>query len=313
MTAALPCGLDSQRSCAASEALSVAESLRRLKREAVRGVCDTGRYRCSYFDWGSGPPLVFIPGLLDDSLSFVIPAAHLSRAFRCIAYDTPIGGADKAHLDRYRHEDLVADLLSLLDHLSVKRSYLVGSSFGSTVALAALWRAPDRLPRAVLIGGFAHRPLAPAERLLAAMARYWPGPMRRLPFRAALLRQSHFPPFVGREPDCWEFLLERWGATPMAATARRALLLHQIDLRPVLGEIRQPVLLVCGDQDPLVNKKCEQELLRGLPAASRVELSNCGHAPHFSHPGLLAEVVRRFLTPEDAAQVGPTLAASATT
>ena len=36
--------------------------------------------------------------------------------------------------------------------------------------------------------------------------------------------------------------------------ARRALLLHRVDLRPLLPAIRQPVLLVCGSHDPLVGK-----------------------------------------------------------
>jgi pimeloyl-ACP methyl ester carboxylesterase len=56
-------------------------------------------------------------------------------------------------------------------------------------------------------------------------------------------------------------------------------------------------MLVCGDCDPLVAKPCEDELQRGLPNAGRVELSGCGHNPILSHPEVLTEVVRRFLTP----------------
>jgi len=74
-------------------------------------------------------------------------------------------------------------------------------------------------------------------------------------------------------------------------------LLHRIDVRPLLGEIRQPVLLVCGDRDPLVGRACEEVLLRGLPSAGRVELSRCGHFPYLTHPDLLAAVVGDFLTP----------------
>ena len=59
----------------------------------------------------------------------------------------------------------------------------------------------------------------------------------------------------------------------------------------------RPVLLVCGDSDPLVGAACESVLLRGLPNVARVELNQCGHFPCFSHPEVLAEVIRRFLTP----------------
>jgi 3-oxoadipate enol-lactonase len=276
--------------------VTLSSALERFGREAVRGVCDTGRYRCPYYTWGEGPPLVFVPGLSDDSRSFVLAVALLSRHFHCIAYDLPSGQGDGARLGSYRHADLVADLFALLDHLGVRQSYLFASSFGSTVGLAALRDRPGRLPRAVLQGGFAHRPLAPAEVLLARLARWWPGPMRRLPFRRLVLRHAHGGPFVGRDPDVWEFFLQRWGSPPMAAVARRAVLLHQLDLRPALAAIRQPVLLLCGEADPLVGKQCEDVLLRGLPNAVRAELQGCGHLPFFSHPEVLAEVTRRFLT-----------------
>ena len=54
----------------------------------------------------------------------------------------------------------------------------------------------------------------------------------------------------------------------MAAVAQCAVTLHRLDLRPLLPSIRQPVLLICGDCDPLVGKKCEEDLQRGLPNAS---------------------------------------------
>ena len=84
----------------------------------------------------------------------------------------------------------------------------------------------------------------------------------------------------------------------MAAVARRALILHQIDLRPLLPAINQPVLMLCGDADPLVGKACEGDLLLGLPHVTRAELVHCGHMPQFTHAELVAELVEHFLMPE---------------
>jgi pimeloyl-ACP methyl ester carboxylesterase len=277
--------------------IRLGEALDRFTREATRAVCDTGRFRCPYYSWGQGPPLLIIPGLSDQAASFVMVAALLADQFRCIAFDLPTGKGDGARLRRYSHADLVADALAVLEHAGARQGYVLGSSFGSTIALAALRTHPQRLLRGVLVGGFAHRPLAPAEVLLARMARLWPGAMRHLPLRRMLLRRAHGGPFAHSDPDVWEYLLERWGAAPIAAVARRALLLHATDLRPALSEIRQPILLVCGDHDPLVGPACEAELMQGLPRAIRVELPECGHNPQFTHPGALAEVVRQFLTP----------------
>jgi pimeloyl-ACP methyl ester carboxylesterase len=289
------CTNDRLSSCGVPlETLSLAEALTRFQREAIRGVCDTGRYRCPYFIWGEGPTLVAIPGLIDDALSFVRPLALLSRHFRCVAYDWPNGGSDGAHWPTYRHRDLVADLFALLDHLDIHKAMVVGYSFGSTVALAALLAQPQRLSGGVLLGGFARRPLERAETLLAAAARYWPGVMRQLPLRNWLLGTSLAWTFARCEPAVWQYYLDRTGALAMSAVAYRARILHQLDLRPLLPSIQQPVLLVCGDADPLVNKRCEMELLTGLRNAARVELPQCGHQALYTHPELLAETILEF-------------------
>jgi pimeloyl-ACP methyl ester carboxylesterase len=239
-----------------------------------------------------------IPGLADDALSFIFVSALLSSHFRCIAYDLPAGGStgDGARLRRIAHADLVQDLSALLDHLNIDQSYLLGSSFGGTIALAAMHSSPRRFPRAILQGAFAYRPLGFAESYLARLARYWPGKMQLLPGRMAFLRWFHFAPFASRPPEVWSYFLERSILPPIAAVAHRALMIHQLDLRPILSEIRQPVLLVCGEHDPLVGPACEEALLRGLPNAGRAQIAGSGHNLIFSHPEILAELVRQFFT-----------------
>jgi pimeloyl-ACP methyl ester carboxylesterase len=275
--------------------ITLAEARRRFEREATRGVLDTGRYLCRYAAWGDGPPLLFVPGLSDRGGIFILVAALLSREFRCITYDMPVGGADRARLRQLTHDGLVADARALLDHLQVGRSYLYGASFGSTMVLRLLRDFPGRFPRAVVQGGFAHRPLAPAEWLLARAARHWLGTMNRLPLYKRFQRHTHFAPFAARPPEVWHYYLD--DHRPIAAVATHALLVHATDLRPILGEVRQPVMLVCGDCDPMVSRRCEEGLLEGLPNAGRVEIGGCGHLPYLTHPEALAEVVRRFLTP----------------
>lgn len=291
--------MTSANDCAPPPVLDLAEALRRYDAEAVRGVCDTGRYRCSYTVWGAGPVLLFIHGLGDDSRAFALLSSLLATHFRCVAYDLPSGQGDGARLRRYTHADLVDDAFALLDHLQAPQAYVFGASFGSTIALAALHARPQRLPRGVLQGGFAWRPLAPAEILLARIARFCPGTMARVPLWGTLLRHNHYEPFAGRPDMFWNLFTTRCAAAPAAAVAQRAVLLHQVDLRPLLSAIRQPILLVCGDRDPLVGAKCEEDLVRGLPNAGLVKLSGCGHNPLYSHPESLAALIRSFLMPCD--------------
>jgi pimeloyl-ACP methyl ester carboxylesterase len=276
-------------------AVPLSEALAAWEKEARHGVCPTGRYRMPYFVWGDGPPIVFIHGLCDRARSFALVMAPLRRHFTCVGYELPIGGADGARLGAYRHRYLVEDLFALLDHLGLRQAYLFGSSFGSTVALAAMHARPPRIPRAVLQGGFARRPLARWEAVLCQFARYWPGPMRTLPLRDALNHPDDRRPFAPC-PELWEFLQANGGGQPKAAVARRGVMIQGIDLRPILPQIRQPVLMLCGDHDPIVPRACEGPLLAGLPHVARVELQNCGHYSQYTHAPLVAELVRQFFT-----------------
>lgn len=275
--------------------LLLRECLEQRRCEAQFGVCDTRRYRCRYVVWGQGPTLVLIPGMAMDALGFVMLMARLQTHFRCVSFDLPNGEADGAHLLTYRHADHVADLFALLDHLAIRQCFLLGSSFGSTIALAALHAQPGRFSRAILQGGFARRPLAWAEVLAAAFARFLPGRLAHWPFVRHILARNQRESLLAREPNVWDFFVEQHFRIPLSALAARALLIHRLDLRRILPAIRQPTLMVCGDRDPLVGKTCEEELKHGLPTVARAEIENCGHLPQLTHPEVLAEVVRQFL------------------
>jgi pimeloyl-ACP methyl ester carboxylesterase len=294
-TAACPHAGATERRAECSKRLQLRDCLERFQKKAEHGTIDTGRYRCRYVAWGRGPVLVLIPGMAGDKLTFVMLMARLQTHFRCISYELPDGEYDGANLMRYRHDGLVDDLFALLDHLRVGVSTLFGFSFGTTIALAALHRQSLRFSHAILQGGFAHRPLARAESFLASWCRFLPGRLGHVPLMQRIMEENHRTPFLEREPEVWDYFAAHLGKVPLRAAAGRALMIHQLDLRPILAAIQQPVLLVCGDHDPLVNKTCERELRQGLRQAARAEMEHCGHLPHLSHPEVLAELVELYL------------------
>lgn len=127
--------------------------------------------------------------------------------------------------------------------------------------------------------------------------------MKDLPLRNNTLRLTHYRGFERQPPEFWNFFLERCGDPPMAAVARRAMILQQLDLRPILPAIHQPVLAICGDYDPIIGKECEADLLQGLPHIARAEIEDCGHMPQFTHPEILCEIVERFLGVKDGCEI----------
>ena len=278
-------------------AIPLADALERWRVEARVGVFDTGRYRCRYFVWGRGQPLVFIHGLGDRARSFVPVIAHLTESFRCIAYELPNGDGDGARLGGIRHADLVADLFALLDHLHCGQTCLCGASFGGTIALAALHASPRRFLRAAIQSSFAYRRLAPMERAMANLARYWRGRFSGVPLVRKLQDRTDAPAFAYAPRDVWSFQQANSAATPVRAFAHRVLMIDELDLRPILPTITHPIMLLEGDSDTVVGRSCTDELANGLPHADRLEFANCGHYAQYTHAAAVAETLRRFLLP----------------
>lgn len=278
--------------------VSVREALARFAKEGRPGICDTGRYLCRYALWGQGPPIVFVHGISDSARSYSLVAADLCQDFTCILYELPTGENDHAGMGGYRHPHFAADLIALLDHLELERTYIFASSFGATIALRAVAEHQQRFARAVLQGAFARRPVGPREIVLAQFARYWKGRMRSMPVRTSLKNPKEAPVFDTVPPDRAEFLKENCGAALISTVARIGLLIAKLDLRPILRRIQTPIRLIGGDRDGIVPPMLEQELLQGLPNAERIEIPFCGHVPQYTHPGLLAELIRQFFTPD---------------
>jgi 3-oxoadipate enol-lactonase len=289
------CATGEQSTC--SLPLRLNDCLAQWQREAQHGQINTGRYRCRYYTWGRGPTVVFVPGLSLESTSFVMAMSRLHTEFRCVGYELPTGDDDGANLTRYRHHNLCDDLFALLDHLRLDRCYVVGFSFGATVALAALADQPRRFPRAVLVGGFARRPLAWTEVMLAHWARFWPCRVSALPLADRAIRRHNTALFATRPPGELDHFCAEEVRPYLKTIAARALMMHQTDLRPTFAQITQPTLLVYGDHDTHVGRIHQDELKRGLPNAARAEIENCGHYPQLTHPEVFTEITRQFLTP----------------
>lgn len=246
--------------------------------------------------WGSGPPLVILHGLSDAVRGFAMVMHRLAPHFTCVAYELPNGLDDGAKLGAYRHRDYASDLFALLDHLKLDRVALLGSSFGTTIALRALAERPERFMKCVLKGAFAYRPLRWYERFGARQGRYWDGRLCELPFREFVMNRACPATWSGCSPLARELFLRCNGWTPIRAAARRAVTLDTLDLRPLLPAIRTPVLLIGGDRDRIVPPEREAVLANHLPDVRRVEFTECGHYPQYTHPGATAGAVRAFLS-----------------
>ena len=256
------------------------------------------RHRLTYRILGVGPPLVLIPGIASTYRIYALLLNRLGEHFRTILYDYPGEHPDDgARLGQVTHDHLVDDLFGLIDYLDVGRAFLVGLSFGSTIALKALHRQPGRFPRAAVQGGFAYRHFSAAERWALRLGRLVPGTVARLPLRRTVLAYNSRLEFPSLLDDRWDFYLEQNGLTPIRALAHRVDLLTRLDLRPLLSAIPAEVLLLQGNEDRIVPRRDFEVLKAALPRAEAVVLPTVGHEPHLTHAEVMAQLIHQWLLP----------------
>ena len=273
--------------------------LRQFHDKATPFTVDRGEYRLAGRTWGSGPPLYLMNGIGGNLDLFALSIYLLRDSFRCVIYDYPGTTRDGTRLPKLRFDDFVADLFAVADHADDERFHLFGTSFGGLVGLGAMLAQPERVDRAVLQGAFAHRRLSIAERLLIQLCRWHPGRLRHVPLRAWIHQRNHrlwFPPF---DESRWQFFFDTAGDVPVATLAQRSAIVRDTDLRPKLGDVRHPVLLLRTESEAAVPEDCHAVLADRLPNARSEQMLSTGHLPYLTHPHRLVKLLRSFLL-EDA-------------
>lgn len=238
---------------------------------------------------GQGTPLVLLNGIGGTHELYALFAWLLRDEFRCILFD---------YLDAPRRStigDFASDVLAVAAAQAADRFAVYATSFGSLVALQSMVLAPQRIPRAILQGGFAHRGLSRAERGLVRVGQRLRGNVARLPLRAAVQANNHRPWFPPFDATRWNFFLENTGSVPIRSIAHRAAVLRDTDLRDALPRISQRVLLIRSEGEGLVSTRSIDELAAGLPNARTEWMHSSGHLPYLTHPHRLAKLVREFL------------------
>jgi pimeloyl-[acyl-carrier protein] methyl ester esterase len=85
------------------------------------------------------------------------------------------------------------------------------------------------------------------------------------------------------------------GNLPAAATLLRGLdWLATADLRPALATLDLPVLLLHGDNDPLMPIGAAEALVETIPGARLERFPACAHAPFVAAPDAFVDALRRF-------------------
>jgi 3-oxoadipate enol-lactonase len=71
--------------------------------------------------------------------------------------------------------------------------------------------------------------------------------------------------------------------------------LAELDLRPRLGELKVPVLVLVGEHDEATPPPMSHELAAGLPQARLKVIPGCAHVPQLQAPEVFLDAIGDFL------------------
>jgi pimeloyl-[acyl-carrier protein] methyl ester esterase len=252
---------------------------------------------------GRGPALALLHGWGLNLRVWDGLTAALCERFRIIAVDLPGHGRSEWLPERSSLEAQAEQVHRAVSAVSGTYS-LLGWSLGGQIALQLAAAGPEgaaaAIDRLVLI--------AATARLSAAPDWTHGVPPERLAEQAAGLRSDYrrtvgdFLELQVRGSAGGEAALGQLRAALFAhgearpeALARGLELLRDTDLRPLLGAVAQPTLVIAGQYDRVTLPAASRALAAALADARYEEIRRAAHAPFLSHLPQVSALLTRFL------------------
>ena len=244
--------------------------------------------RLSYMEAGEGPETVLLlHGIGSNSTGwrFLLPA--LAARARVIAWNAP-GYWLSANFaaETPAAEDYARVALALLDALGVPRAHLVGSSFGTMVAVVMAASHPDRVGRMVLLGasrGQRWKGEVERRRMLAmrreSVAR---GGMDLARMRWRNLVAPGTPDVVG------EWVRDALCATHARGLLRSACASDATDTLDHAPRVAAPTLVLVGAEDRVNPAEVGRAIADAIPGATMEVQPGIGHLAKLEAPGATA-------------------------
>ena len=275
-------------------------------------------YRRAFRVAGSGPAILLIHGIGDNSTTWGTVQTKLAQRFTVIAPDLlGHGKSDKPRADYSvaAYANGMRDLLSVLD---IDRVNVVGHSLGGGVAMQFAYQFPQLVDRLILVGAggvtkdvnialrWASLPMLGSEALaLLRVPLVLPAMQAVGRIAGALLGSTG----LGRDlPDVLRILADLPEPTASSAFARtlravvdwRGQVVTMLD-RCYLTE-SVPVQLIWGARDSVIPVSHARLAHSAMPG-SRLEIfEGSGHFPFHDDPDRFVEVVQRFIDSTEPAE-----------
>ncbi len=257
-----------------------------------------------YDEAGQGHPLVFIHGVMGDWRSWDDQWPTFTAHYRCVRYSRRYNHPNRNSMASPDHSALheADDLLGLLNHLGWDRAVLVGSSYGSFIALALALQQPQRCAALVL----SEPPMMKYAQLSAA------GREAEARFRADVIEPANAAFRRGDDETGARIMtggINGQGTQTLTPEAMRRRLQNIVAMKTLalssdefpwlspeqLAGLTQPVLLLAGERTPPIHAEIFRNVCAAMPQAEKLIVPGAGHGTSRDNPSFFNAHVLDFL------------------
>ena len=219
--------------------------------------------------------------------------AALKDQYRILAYDTRGHGASEAPAGAYTLEMLAVDLHDLLKNLNISTPHFCGLSMGGMIGQTFALKYPGAFRTLTLADTTSRYPAeaAPvwAERVRTAEAKGME------PLAQGTLERWFTEPFRKNNPAAVDAIRKLIVATPVAGYAGCCHALPKINVSARLKEIKCPILVIVGADDPGTPVTMAKEIHDNAPGSKLVVLPQAAHLANLEQPAGFTRALRDFL------------------
>lgn len=237
-----------------------------------------------YLEAGEGEPLVLLHGLFGTLSNFNDLIDYFRHHYKVVVPMLPLLDLDLLHtsvggLEKFVHK--------FIEHNDYQNVHLLGNSLGGHVAILHVLKHPERIKSLILTGS--------SGLFENGMGDTYPkrGDYEYIKKKTEIT--FYDPKIASKEmvDEVYDTVNNRLKAIKIIALAKSAI---RNNLGEELNQIRQPTLLIWGNNDAVTPPFVGREFQRLIPNSELHFVDKCGHAPMMEVPEEFNRILHKFLS-----------------
>ena len=237
-----------------------------------------------FIEEGDGEPLMLLHGLFGALSNFQFLIEHFRKTNKVIVPILPLLDLDLLHTSVGGLQKFVQ---RFIEHRNYSNIHLLGNSLGGHVALVHILKNSDRIKSLILTGS--------SGLFENGMGDTYPkrGDYEYIKKKTQLT--FYDPEMASKElvDEVYDIVNSRIKVIKIIALAKSAI---RNNLGEELNQIKQPTLLIWGNNDTITPPFVAKEFNKLLPNSELYFIDKCGHAPMMEVPEEFNVILHKFLT-----------------